>query len=223
MTRSSSRLSPRDLAIIQTVTRHRQIESHQLRRLYFEDGSPASRGVRQRKALARLVKWGEIQRLPRPVGGYSGGSGAHVYLPMTSKARHPDAHTLDLTELYVRLVESGQLNRFDPEPWCHINVGHVELKPDATVKTQTPRGTFNAFVEMDRSTEWRSQLAAKMRRYCTAYEKWKGSTFPQVVFIVHDQDRLRLIRDLGKRQEVQLFKTVLFEDAVAYLTGVGSG
>jgi hypothetical protein len=153
----------------------------------------------------------------------------YVYLPPSSKARTADMHTLDINELYVRLSESrnnGFLDDspsharegliFDPEPWCHVNVGHMVLKPDAYVDL----GRMRFFIEMDRGTEFRSALAQKMRRYIAAFERWDEPTFPQVVFVCHDSDRQRFINSVIKSQtEPRLFVCRLFDEVVGTMLG----
>jgi hypothetical protein len=77
-------------------------------------------------------------------------------------------HTLDISVLYMRLHErhisngldeadNGQIV-FDREPWCHIKIGHIEVKPDAFLK-------FNEqaqyFVEVDRASADRTKLSKK--------------------------------------------------------------
>ncbi len=235
---TSSRLSPRDSAIVQTVQRYRLVSARQVERLFFADGSERSRGIRKRRTMARLVKWGEVKRLERPVGGWSGGSEGFIYQPTGSKLRIADPHTLDIAELFVRLVEaerktsrgevpgevlhphnSIKLLAFDPEPFCHVQLGQLELKPDAFVRLKTPDGTSRFFVEVDRGTEWRTQLGQKMRRYFQAYINWPEDTFPKCVWLVPDEQRKRLMESVVRRQEVPaLFDVQLFEDAMKALT-----
>jgi len=208
MTSSHNRLSPRDLSVIQTVTLFRQATSSQLRRLHFAEGSEASQGVKQRRTLARLVKWGELARIERAMGGYAGGSSDYIYVPALSRARTPDPHTLDLTELYVGLEEGQRAGRlkllaFDPEPYCHTQLGHLELKPDAYVRLHTDQGTYRYWIELDRGTEWRPALSAKCRRYVQAYHHWAEDTFPLVLWITPDDMRARLVEGVIKRQEIR--------------------
>lgn len=216
------RLSSRDQAVVRDVTRFRQLSSHQILRLHFADNSERSRHIRCNRTLRRLVSWGVLRRIERAIGGAEGGSSGYFYVTPTSKARLPNPHTYDIAELYCRLVESSgeDLIAFDPEPMSHVSVGHVELKPDAFLDIRTSRGRLRAFIEVDLSSEWKTQLSKKMRGYVLAYEKWRDSTFPLVVFVVPDQERQRLIEGVVKRQETPgLFAVVLFEDAVSYLTG----
>lgn len=218
-----SRLSDRDIAIIRTVQRFRQVSAAQVRRLHFPEGTDASRGVKQRRSLARLTKWGEISRLDRPMGGSMGGSAGYVYVPTWSRARVADPHTLDITELFVRLKEAERVGLltvlvFDPEPFCHVQVGHIELKPDAFVRLQMTDGIFRYFIEVDRSTEWRAQLNKKMRQYNQAYEKWQERTFPLVLYIVPDDERRRFVETVVKRQYMPgLFEVCLLSQAIQQL------
>jgi hypothetical protein len=221
---STSRLTDRDTEIVTAVRRHVQISSSQILRLYFADGSPASRGIRMRRSMARLAKWGEVQRLQRAIGGMFAGSSSTIYVPPGSRARSADAHKLDLTELYVRLIEAEraspgyQLVAFDPEPYSHVYIGNLIIKPDAHVHTETGGTGRLWFIEVDRGTEWRTQLAEKMRRFCQGYDRWPKRTFPRVLFIVPDEQRARLVREVAGRQKHPLFTVCLYEEAVDLLT-----
>lgn len=211
-------LSPRDSAVVSTVRLFRQASASQLRRLHFAEGSLASQGVKQRRSLHRLVKRGHLNRIDRPVGGWGGGSADFIYLPAGSRTRIPDPHTLDITELYVRLVESGTLLLFEPEPYCHRTIGHLELKPDGFVDLRADGKRRHFWVELDRGTEYRQHLHQKMRRYVQAYNHWPEPTYPQVLFIVPDDLRKRLVESVVKRQEHALFSVVEFEKAIEVLT-----
>lgn len=222
---SSSRLSPRDRQVIQTVERFRMVTTDHISRLHFSDGSPASTGVKSRRALARLVKWGCINRLPRIIGGGPGGSLGYIYQPVWSRSRVPVMHTLEIADLYVQLVEAdraGQLElmAFDPEPYCHIQVGNMSVKPDGFLRIGVENRVYQWFIECDRSSEWRTQLGEKMRRFIKAYSEWQEPVFPRVLFIVPDEVRLRFVESVVKRQELpQLFKVVQLREALQVLTG----
>jgi hypothetical protein len=224
MTRSSPlRPSARDRAVVETVTRFRQLTAGQLRRLFFAEGSPASQPVRQRRVLARLVRDQQLERLPRPIGGGDGGSGGYVYIPPASHARIPNPHTLDIADLYVRLVEADRqqllaLVDLAPEPYCHVATENAILKPDTFLRVRTTTGTFQYFIEIDRGTEWRPQLRAKARAYARAFASWTEPTFPKVVFVVPDQLRCAFIAELVKRQpNPELFSVVVSETVIAHL------
>ena len=145
-----SRYSPLPLptpAILASVARFRQLTTSQLRRLHYLQGSLRSKQIRASRHLKRLNDLGLLRRVwglyDRP---------EYVYMPPDSKARASSAHTLDITELYVRLkgVESATFN-FDPEPWCHVQLGHMTLKPDFYLDL----GSMRYFGELDRGTEYR--------------------------------------------------------------------
>lgn len=209
-----SLLSPTQLADLKTVSLFRQITTSQLRRLHYF-GTTRGTKVRVHRHLQRLERLGLVIKLPPPTGGYGGGSGEAVYMPAGSKARVMDMHTLDIAEMRVRLAESGAaISAFDPEPWCHVKVGQMELKPDAFVDV----GRRRYWLEMDRGTEYRAQLAFKMGRYVRAYEQWDERVFPFVLWVCHDSDRKRFIESVIKRQSVRgLFIVALFDEAVAHI------
>lgn len=213
-------LSPRDQLVLSDLQRFRQLTASQVRRLHFATGTDRGQIVRTHRALARLTKWGLITRITRAVGGYGGGSGDYIYQPPHSRTRTPDAHTLDIAELYVRLIEakrSGVISEliFDPEQWAYVQAGRIELKPDAFAEVDG----FQFFIEVDRGSEWRPQLNQKMRRYTQAFNNWREDVFPQVLWVVPDEDRARLMRGVVKRQEEPaLFAVIGFTDALDRLT-----
>ncbi|MET3348990.1 UNVERIFIED_ORG: hypothetical protein ABID57_000659 [Arthrobacter sp. UYEF1] len=165
----------------------------------------------------------------------------YVYQLPSTKARTPEPHTLDISELYVRLIEavkcrpgdllSGQATATDTdaksgltfltEPWCHTRVGHVQLKPDAYIEV----GGVSYFLENDTSVEWESQLTAKMRRYVQAIDSghWpEGRPFPLVLWIVPDAARKAYLENIiSKLKEESLFRVVLFSDAAERVVGNG--
>lgn len=215
--------SARDQVIVETVERFRQITAGQLRRLHFADGSEASRAIRQRRVLARLVRDGMVSRLPRPIGGGDGGSGGYVYQPVGSRARIANPHTIDIAELHTRLREAergGCLRLLDaaPEPYCHAHLDGLVLKPDYYVRLQSAAGTFRYFIEIDRGTEWRPQLRAKLRAYGRAFGSWTEPTFPKVVFLVPDELRRAFIAAITRRESrPELFDVTTFAAAVSDL------
>lgn len=223
MTCLARTLSPTQSALVSTVARFRQATSSQLRRLHYQ-GTPYGCQVRSRRHLARLVDLGQLARLGPYGGGYGGGTAESVYQLPTTKARTPDQHTLTITELYVRLVEQGaDILAYDPEPWSYLPVGSTELKPDAFVDLATAGGRYQYFVEVDRGSEYRAQIMAKMRRYTQAIDSqaWpEDKTFPQVIWTVPDTDRARYVRDTIARTSIpELFDVVVFDRAVERMTG----
>jgi hypothetical protein len=104
---------------------------------------------------------------------------------------------------------------FDREPYSHVQVGRVVLKPDAYIEIEGRR----AYLECDRGTERKPQLAKQMRQYVRVFlHEWDGDKFgdfPQVLFTVPDSDRKRIVQSVIYSQEVQdLFHVVLFSEAV---------
>jgi hypothetical protein len=156
-------------------------------------------------------------------GAYGAGV-EYVYQLASTTARTPDMHTLDISELYVQLVESGRDTdvptkmTFYPEPWSHTKVGQVQLKPDAYVEV----GGVAYFLELDRKSEWESQLVAKCRRYVQAIDSghWPDDrAFPKVVWTVPDSARKKYLDDIIHRLgETELFQVVLFDEAAGLLT-----
>jgi hypothetical protein len=126
-------------------------------------------------------------------------------------------HTLDVTELAVRLVEQPlRPVEFYPEPWCHDTWGGVALKPDAYIKI----GKRIFFAEMDEGTEYASALSSQMNAYLRAYYGMDGGSFPLVVFICHSPERQKFIqREVDKKSLRALFEVCQFEEAIGVLTG----
>lgn len=208
MSQHNSSLPTPTPLILRTVTRFSQATSSQLRRLHYQDGTERGKEVRSSRHLHRLTELGLIRR----VWGVYNKFPEYVYMPAGTKTRTPYMHTLDITELYVRLRDS--LIAFDPEPWCHISVGHMVLKPDSYVDL----GRMRYWLEVDRGTEYAAQLSQKMNRYVNAYEQWEESTFPLCLWICHDADRKRFIETQVRRSAIpQLFTVMLFDEAPARL------
>jgi hypothetical protein len=229
---TSGRLSPRDLAIIDSVRLLGQVSAGQLLRLHFADGSPASRGARTRRTMTRLVTRGAVVRLPqRWVGGYRGGSDGYVYQPPGSRSRSFLDHRVALTELYVQLVETARLGLFDladfrAEPASYRRLGALELKPDAWLRLEHDGRGRQVFIELDRGTESAVQITAKLTTYAAAVRAWPADddNFPLVLFVVcHDlpqreEQQVRLIARTIQRHPVPgLFAICPFGDAANYL------
>lgn len=219
-TRYSS-LSPTQQAVLQAITKHGQLTASQVRRLCYT-GTPEGVRIRCQRHLTRLTSLGLVRRF----WGVYYGAAQYIYMPAGTTTRGPVFHTLDISELYVRLatqkgpelvqdMQSLHNFVFDREPWCHIKIGHVEVKPDAFLKFNE---TEQYFIEVDRSSADRSKLARKLRQYVNLYEQWDvevdGETFPQVIYTVLDSDRKRIIEGVAKTQRYNLFRVMLFDEAV---------
>ena len=117
-------LSDRERQVIATLRQVRVATAAQLERLHFADVTRRQ----SRKVLASLKDRRLVARLPRIVGGRRAGSAGYVYtldvaglrltLPATSRTVRPWpigsaflAHSLDVTALYVRLVDQERAGR----------------------------------------------------------------------------------------------------------------
>lgn len=219
-------LSPTQSLVVSTVLRFKQASSSQLRRLHY---TGTYRGVRARSSdhLKKLSERGLIRRLPYKLNGYGRGSGEFVYQPPNGTARMPNLHTLDITELYVRLIEAGCTLEFDPEPQAHKEWGGYKITSDAYVKILGPSYDLLYFIEVDGGTEAPNVIAAKMGRYVSAMKGLDGGNFPQVVWLAHSEDRVRdLAREAKKKREPgrkddepELFICLPFSEAVKHIIG----
>lgn len=203
-------LSPVQALVRATVVRFRLVSSSQIRRLHYP-GSRRGRTVQCSDTLKKLTERGVIRRLPYKLNGYGRGSGEYVYSAPDSKFKMPDIHTLDVTELYVRLREAVGEVSYDPEPWAHKSWGSHEVTPDAYVRFPG----VHYFFEMDEGSEAPFVIAAKMKRYVDALRGLDGGKFPQVIWIAHDPERIRLLKRQAKaRNEPGLFACMLFDEVV---------
>lgn len=247
-------LTPRDWAILATLGRVRLASARQLERLYFTDVTRR----RSRQVLASLVDRHILVRLPRVVGGVRAGSAGFVYIlggagqrlsAMSEGRRLPRpwsvgapflAHSLAVTEVYVRLVEADraglvELRDFMGEPgaWRSFSGpggARIVLKPDAAVTTRLGPYEDCWFLEVDRGTEAPATLARKCDRYRhywqTGREQAQTGVFPRVLWLVPDERRYDALTDVLGRQPAEawhLFAVALFDDAVTRIArGAGS-
>jgi hypothetical protein len=242
----AAHLSDRERAVLGSLRRLQVATSAQLERLHFADVT-----ARQARAvLASLVERRLIARLPRQVGGVRAGSAGYIYvLDVAGQRLNPTggrrvqrpwpvgtpflAHTLAVSELYVRLMEAerqGQaalrLGEFHTEPACWRSfaapsAGRVTLKPDAEVTLGLGRFEDRWFIEVDRATESRSTLDRKLgcylRYWQSGQEQARTGIFPKVLWIVPDSARVDLLVDGCGRLPVAawpLFTVATEADAV---------
>lgn len=221
-------LSERDLAIITTVDTVRVVTGQQLQRLHFDPGPSGARHCR--RVLAALVERRLLARLERRIGGVRTGSSGYVYaLDIAGQAlvtapgvrRRPWtpgrsflAHSLAITEVYVRLVEAAQQNTiellgFQTEPRCWrpfagTGGGRLILKPDAMVRTAVGEYEDAWFIEVDRSTESPTTLTRKFdlyRRYWSSGREQRSSgVFPRVLWLAPDPARVEVLLTIIDRQ-----------------------
>lgn len=246
----AAHLSDRERAVLGSLRRLRVATSGQLERLHFADVT-----ARQARAvLASLVERRLIARLPRRVGGVRAGSAGYVYvldvagqrlgpLVVGRRVQRPWpvgtpflAHSLAVTELYVRLMEAERhgraelrLGEFHTEPACWRSfagpgAGRVTLKPDAEVTLGLGRFEDRWFIEVDRATESRSTLDRKLgcyvRYWQSGQEQARTGIFPKVLWIVPDAARVDVLVDVCGRLPVAawpLFAVVTEASAVERL------
>lgn len=135
-------------------------------------------------------------------------------------------HVLAVAEVYVRLRESERgsgikLISFQGEPaaWRQTvdSRGAKILKPDAFVRVSGAVYEQASFIEVDRSTEHAPTLRRKLQAYADAFdagvEQEQGEAFPNVVWVVLDQDRAGMLRSLI--QDMPDWHSQLFSVAVA--------
>jgi hypothetical protein len=189
----ASLLTPTERAVLKLVARTRLCSGAQLERLYWHEGSPASRARQARRVLSQLADWRILDRLPRQVGGRRAGSRGFVYCLGPSgvrllaresggRPRRLEApgdryvgHILAATEQVVRLHEAGrrgtlELIEVQSEPACwRTFVGPFGarrvLKPDLFIRVGAGEYEYRWAVEIDMATEARGTLHAKCWRY----------------------------------------------------------
>jgi hypothetical protein len=248
----------RDRQIVETVARLTLASGSQLVELLFDDiAHPATRARRARRVLGRLVEQRALERLERRRGGAGGGSSAWVYalgpagrrmlaywagegLPRSRSAYEPGAawtaHTLAVSELYVRLRQAERAGRvellnFDAEPACwrpYARLGGAAgvLKPDAFIRLGVGEFEDSFFAEVDLGSERRGQLTRQHHAYREYYragvEQANTGVFPGVLWIVPDAQRAALLADIQQALPAQarrLFTIATSEQALDVLCG----
>lgn len=253
----AEQLGRRDRAILLDLARVRVLTGAQATRLHFSDLSPQTRERIRRRVFSRLISLGFIEPLERRIGGVRAGSSGLIYslsaggqrvLPfiMASFGMNPPnrprkpwtpglaflSHTLDISELYVQLVEvhrSGQLALTqyltEAAAWFSGAIGGT-LKPDAYLAIQSQTARDYWAVEVDRATESLPTLRRKLMAYVDfAHMGQQGhdGVMPRVLVTVPHTRRLEAVQGLIQGLPApagQLFLVVPFEGAVLALIGV---
>lgn len=190
-----ARLTPHDLAVLQSLRRVRLLTTRQVRRMHHPVGSPAAKTRRTQRLLNRLHSLELVTRMARRIGGIHSGSSNHVYgltglgqavldVPglyghdrRTTWATKPafQLHILTVAELFVTLTElerasTAEILTFDAEPaswrqFTNETGGTRTLKPDAFVRIGIGRFERNIFIEVDLATE----SLPTIRRKCEVF------------------------------------------------------
>lgn len=220
-------LSPTHQAIIKDVARLGQVTSRQLGRLHFATGAEGSRDSRRTTALKSLsVDRGLIIRVQdRAIGGWSSGSEGFTYMPLGKKARNPNPHTLDIAELYVRLVEASRQGKLEIiegtyEVEALRRLGDVSFRPDAYTRLKTSTGRYRWFIEVDRSSEYHNKLMEKVQQYERVADVWpRDEVFPVVLFTCSDAESFKRVKRAIKESRIsELFQQVMYEEAIDHLS-----
>lgn len=246
-------LSARDQGILRDLARVRVLTGNQLERLHFHELAAANRDRARRRVLNRLIAWRVVTTLARRVGGVRAGSAGLVYSLDTAGQRvrrlldHEDeqpvrrpwtpgalflAHTLAVSELYVRLREAEraghlELSAFLAEPasWQRTTTLGT-LKPDAYALLAYGDIEDAWWIEVDQATESPATLRRKLSLYllaATAGVTGPDGVLPRVLVTVPDTQRLKIVReivsDLGPAAE-RLISVVLHGMAIEYLAEI---
>lgn len=161
-------------------------------------------------------------------------------LPRSRGAYEPSvawtAHTLAVTDLYVRLREAERAGRaellaFDAEPACWRRFARLGgaagmLKPDAYIRLGVGEFEDSFFAEVDLGSERRGQLTRQHHIYGEYFrsgvEQTLAGVFPSVLWIVPDARRVALLQDIHRglpEQTRRLFTVAPSEQALAVLCG----
>lgn len=196
-------LSERDMAIVESVERHRFLSARHIETLHFSsaDGSQVARTRAARRALDRMQRERILLRLERRIGGVRMGSASFVYglgpigdrlLPSDGprrRWREPStaflAHTLAIADLAVDLTAAHrqallELVAIETEPtaWRRFNrglSGAETLRPDLFVAIGAGEYEDRWFVEIDMATESTTTVLKK----CRVYQEYHGSGIEQ--------------------------------------------
>lgn len=213
-------LSDRDRAIVELVAHFRQVTHGQIQDSLFAD--VASRTPLDR-ALKRLLEQKHLTRLQRLVGGGGeGGSSQYVYQlgragwKLLDKPgaywapRAVNLHALAVADCYAALKRAEyaseiEVIQFTTEPDCHQVVGTILLTPDAYVEVgnRTKQVKHAIWLEVDRGTEHLRVIQEKCQRYWRAFQVWQENHFPQILFVVTDEQRKVAIANAIKSGPVE--------------------
>jgi hypothetical protein len=249
----ATQLSTRDQAIVRDLARVRVLTGNQLERLHFHELAAANRDRARRRVLSRLIAWRVVTTLARRVGGVRAGSNGLVYsldtagqrvLPLLDgrdelPVRRPWtpgvlflAHTLAVTELYVRLREAERVGRLElstfhaePASWQRTTtLGTV--KPDAYALLAHDDIEDAWWIEVDQATESPATLRRKLSLYVLAAQAGvvgPDEIMPRVLITVPDTRRLEIVQeivgDLGPAEE-RLISVTLHNLATEYLAEI---
>ncbi|HEX3783943.1 MAG TPA: replication-relaxation family protein [Pseudonocardiaceae bacterium] len=240
---ASQTLTNRDWALLDSVLQLRIATGRQLERLHFSDLSGRSRAVVRWRVLKRLVDARLLSTLDQPahrrrsaVFEYVLGSAGewlararadgHAHRLVAPGDRYV-AHALDITELYVELVEqlrdqAEELSTFAVEPAQKDGLGG-QLKPDAYLAVRSTNLTDYWWFEIDEQTESLPTIRRKLVTYLDFLGRSQvgpDGVMPRIMITVPTAARRGSIQaeiaGLPPPAD-QLFRVVLFPDTVGLL------
>ena len=234
------RLGDRDWDVIRTLARFRLASGRQLERLHFTAGlTLKSRPVVRQRVLSRLTSpdWRVLTTFERRIGGVRAGSAGLVFaldktghdlMNAAGSRRRPQLpgerfwrHLLDVTELYVQLMERTQISElrlfsFTTEPACWWRDSYgVWLKPDAHLVLEASGVIDDWWVEVDRATESLPTLRRKLTAYvdfARTGQRGPGGVVPRVLVTVPNPKRKRAVQQLINRLSVPAANFIVVEE-----------
>ena len=224
----------RDLSLLTSLYKFKQLTSAQLRQLHFATSASATSADR---ALKRLMDQKLITRIERRlVGGKGGGSGQFVYVLTAAGARmfstdgrpiqiscNISWHALTIADTYIELLKAEReglltLSNFVTEPDCWAEVGGIRLRPDLFVELRNRSGALvKIWFEVDLGTEGQRQIKEKLAANWVAYknaDETEWPVFPYVLWLTVDEHRARELKWLiaqGTPESQQLFNVVTLD------------
>jgi len=253
--RLDAALTERDRAVLGTLRQLRLATALQLERLHYADTTPRHR----RRALSQLEANRLISRLPRTIGGVRAGSAGSIFVLDLAGQRLTGssgparglrierpwtpglpflAHTLAITELYVRLVLADRARELElvdfaaePAAWRRFQTtgGWATLKPDAGLSLGAGRFEDHWFIEVDRGTEAPATIERKAGVYRSYWSSGREQAtlgvFPRVLWLVPDRPRAEVLTDVlsrGPADSRQLHAVAQFANAIRRLAA-GAG
>ena len=245
-------------ALLNFLYQAKYATTKQIARLLFSNSPTYLTMIRRANLITRRLKNDrKIFHLKRRIGGVRSGSGSFVWSlthqglkelqkhqpTIVVKRRnayepteHHLAHTLAITELYVRLKEldhqsNVQLERFEFEPnswrsFADIAGSSQSLKPDAFIKLVVGEYEDSYFIELDRATESLTRVINKCKHYIYYYrlgiEQRMNEVFPMVLWVVPDDKRkLAILQRIQTEltEHWQLFNVVSLDEFNDYIEG----
>ncbi len=251
--RIASEMRERDRQLLEFVHDSRFATGQQLVRAFWQTAHPMSSQARAgRRTLKRLTDWRVLETLPRRIGGIRTGSDGLVYRVgragvrlLASRGIHGPrveapgtlhlAHTLETTELALRLREAHQAGELEvietqQEPICwrsYPSVGGVQrsLKPDLFIRVGAGTLEDRWMIEVDLASESGRTIARKTARYLEHFrsgrEQRQHGTYPRVLWAVPDEQRAGQIAGVLERQSPEtrrLFTVCQLDQVVDFLT-----